>query len=174
MWPMIVAISAATWASAGLIAGDAAGWSAEALGGVLVIYAVLGLAKVPMRAPKRAEPWLSPIIGAATGVVTGATGVFVIPAVPYLQSLGLDKEELVQALGFSFTASSLALAAGLASSGSFHIATAGASVLYTAPALVGVFVGQSLRARVNPAAFRLLFFLGLLVLGGDLMLRSMF
>jgi hypothetical protein len=28
-------------------------------------------------------------------------GVFVIPAVPYLQVIGFDKEELVQALGLS-------------------------------------------------------------------------
>jgi uncharacterized protein len=32
-------------------------------------------------------------------------GVFVIPAVPYLQVIGFDKEELVQALGLSFTVS---------------------------------------------------------------------
>jgi len=40
-----------------------------------------------------------PLIGLATGLVTGSTGVFVIPAVPYLQALDLDKEDLVQALG---------------------------------------------------------------------------
>jgi hypothetical protein len=37
----------------------------------------------------RAEPWLSPLVGLATGLVTGATGVFVIPAVPYLQAPAL-------------------------------------------------------------------------------------
>jgi hypothetical protein len=29
------------------------------------------------------------VVGLATGLVTAATGVFVIPAVPYLQALGL-------------------------------------------------------------------------------------
>ena len=51
--------------------------------------------------------------GAATGVVTAATGVFVIPAVPYLQALDLGREDLVQALGLSFTVSTLALAADM-------------------------------------------------------------
>lgn len=50
---------------------------------------------------------------AATGLVTAATGVFVVPAVPYLAALGLGKEDLVQALGLSFTVSTLALALGL-------------------------------------------------------------
>ncbi|MFO1113179.1 MAG: hypothetical protein U1E38_00515 [Rhodospirillales bacterium] len=53
------------------------------------------------------SPWSAP-----PDLVTGAT-VFVISAVPYLQSLGLDKEELIQALGLSFTVSTMALAAGL-------------------------------------------------------------
>ncbi|ADO41828.1 conserved hypothetical protein [Ketogulonicigenium vulgare Y25] len=53
------------------------------------------------------------MIGAMTGVVTGATGVFMIPSVPYLQALGLTKDWLVQALGLSFTVSTLALAVGL-------------------------------------------------------------
>ncbi len=37
----------------------------------------------------RPERWAGPAVGAATGLATGATGVFVIPAVPYLGSLGL-------------------------------------------------------------------------------------
>ena len=37
------------------------------------------------------------------GLVTGATGVFVIPAVPRLQALGFERDDLVQALCLSFT-----------------------------------------------------------------------
>ena len=62
--------------------------------------------------PARWARWLSPAVGLATGTVTGATGVFMMPAVPYLQALDLEKEELVQALGLSFAVSTLALAAG--------------------------------------------------------------
>ena len=58
----------------------------------------------------RVRPWLSPWIGLFTGLVSGATGVFVFPAVPYLNSINLDKESLIQALGLTFTVSSAALA----------------------------------------------------------------
>lgn len=37
--------------------------------------------------------------GVLIRVITSNTGVFVMPAVPYLQALGLSKDELVQALG---------------------------------------------------------------------------
>ena len=59
-------------------------------------------------APKLWEPILSPVVGAITGLTTAATGVFVIPAVPYLQAIGFEKEELVQALELSFTVSTMA------------------------------------------------------------------
>jgi uncharacterized protein len=173
MWPMLLAICVATWATAGLIAGGSAGRASTALGAALVVYAIIGLARVHLSIPNRTEPWLSPVIGAVTGLVTGATGVFVIPAVPYLQALGLEKDHLIQALGLSFTASTLALAGGLASYGAFHITAAGVSILCTAPALIGMFVGQWVRQKVDPATFRLLFFSGLLILGADLIIRSM-
>jgi uncharacterized membrane protein YfcA len=112
-------------------------------------------------------------VGAATGLVTGATGVFVVPAVPYLGSLGLDRDDLVQALGLSFTVSTLALAGGLAWHGALSMETSGISLLALAPALAGMALGGWLRARVRPETFRLYFFLGLLVLGGELIMRGL-
>jgi uncharacterized membrane protein YfcA len=171
LWPMLLAIFVATCLSTGLITGGNAGRATVALGTALVIYAAVSLAKVQMPVSRRMEPWLSPVVGAATGVVTGATGVFVIPAVPYLQALGLEKDDLVQALGLSFTVSTIALGIGLAASDALHLAALGTSALYTIPALAGMFLGQAIRARVDAATFRLVFFIGLLLLGADLMFR---
>jgi uncharacterized membrane protein YfcA len=168
MWPMLFAISVTTWAGASLIAGVGARHAPMYLGLALVSYAVLGLSKIRMAVNRRYEAWLSPIVGATTGIITGASGVFVIPAVPYLQALGFDKDDLVQVLGLSFTVSTIALALGLASYGAIHANAVGASLLCTAPALAGMFAGQAVRARIDPATFRLLFFIGLLLLGGDL------
>jgi uncharacterized membrane protein YfcA len=113
----------------------------------------------------RHEPWLAPLIGAATGLVTAATGVFVIPAVPYLQGLGLKRDELVQALGMAFTASTVALAASLALHGDFHVGDAQASAYALLPALAGMLAGQWLRGRIAPELFKKCFFTGLFALG---------
>ncbi len=90
------------------------------------------------------EAWASPLVGVATGLVTGATGVFVIPAVPYLQSLRLEKEDLIQALGLSFTVSTAALAIGLLRTGALVSPTAQltGSMLALLPALAGMCIGQ--------------------------------
>ena len=88
--------------------------------------------------------------GLATGVVTGATGVFAIPAVPYLSALGLERDDLVQALGLSFTVSTLALGAGLAWHGAVPLHALGASALALVPAMAGLALGTRLRARVPP------------------------
>jgi len=169
---MLITICLATWAAAGLMTGQGAAHAATWLGVALVVYAMIGFAKIRFPIPGRYEVWLSPVVGAATGVVTGATGVFVIPAVPYLQALGLGKDDLVQVLGLSFTTSTLALAAGLTSRGAFQISDVRISALCVAPALVGMVIGQIVRARVDPATFRLIFFISLLLLGGDLIARS--
>jgi uncharacterized protein len=173
MATMLLAIAAATAAAAGFVANDRSGAASAALGAALVVYAILGLAKLRIAVPARLEPWLSPIIGAATGVVTGATGVLVIPAVPYLQALGLARDDLVQALGLSFTVSTFALGLGLAAHGALHLSSAGLSSLCTLPALLGMAAGQWVRGRVDAATFQRLFLLGLMVLGADLALRSL-
>lgn len=172
MWPMLLMICLVTWVGAGLITDAGAGHAMIALGAALMAYAVIGLARVRLSVPRQYEVWLSPVVGATTGVVTGATGIFAIPAAPYPQALGFDKDDLVQVLDLSFTTSTLALAAGLASYGAFQLSDAGTSVLCALPALAGMRAGRMIRMRVDAATFRVIFLVGLLVLGADLMARS--
>jgi uncharacterized membrane protein YfcA len=138
------------------------------LGAALMAYAVLGLAAAPLAVPRRGEALCSGVTGLITGAITAATGVFVFPAVPYLQALSLRKDELVQALGLSFTVSTVALFGRLALEGSFSAAAlpGGWSWLVALPAaLLGMAAGQMLRGRLNEKNFKRLFFAGLLAIG---------
>jgi hypothetical protein len=47
------------------------------LGIALALYAITGLAALRLFVPKQWEPIFSPIVGAITGLITAATGVFV-------------------------------------------------------------------------------------------------
>jgi uncharacterized protein len=165
LWLMMVGVFVGTIAGIGVLAGDKAGLAGMALGVMLAIYAVVGLAGIKMPAPERRETWLGPVIGATTGVVTGATGVFTIPAVPYLQAIGLERDDLIQALGLSFTVSTIALAIGLWRVDAWHAGSVWASLLALVPALVGMQAGTILRQRISAATFRRVFFVGLLLLG---------
>ncbi|MBE7183926.1 MAG: sulfite exporter TauE/SafE family protein [Methylobacterium mesophilicum] len=171
LWPMMAAIVLGTVPGAALIASGDTRLTASALGAALFLYAALALLLPPFAVPRRLECWLSPPVGLATGVVTGATGVLVIPAVPYLQSLGLSRDDLVQALGLSFTVSTMALALGLFWQNALPSANLGISLLAVPPALLGMWIGQSLRHRIGPALFRRCFLAGLLILGAEMGLR---
>ncbi len=140
-------------------------WAGVCLGAALVAYAAWGLFGTPPAVPARHEGVLGAAVGAITGVITAATGVFVIPAVPYLQALSLGKDGLIQAMGISFSVSTVALAAGLWLTGSYTPGAAGASVLMLAPALAGMALGQWLRERLSARTFRLCFMISLALLG---------
>ena len=92
-------------------------------------------------------------------------GVFNLPALPYLNSLGFSKEELIQALGISFTVSTVALGAALAWRGHYPLVLASGSLAAIIPALAGMWLGQRVRARMHPEVFRRWFFVSLIVLG---------
>jgi uncharacterized membrane protein YfcA len=169
---MMVAVCVGTAAGIGLLTGGASAMANAALGAVLAIYGVIGLMAARFTVSPQAERWLSPTVGLITGVLTGATGVFVIPAVPYFNSLGLEKEDLIQTLGLSFTVSTLALAVGLMATGQFKAAVATSSLLAVLPALGGMFFGQRVRSRLKPEAFRRWFFVGLLILGTYMVVRA--
>jgi uncharacterized membrane protein YfcA len=94
-----------------------------------------------------------------------------ITAVPYLNALKLDREELVQALGLSFLVATVALGLSLAGSNAFTPAQAWQSGLALFPALAGMAVGTALRRRLPAEVFRRWFLVGLLLLGLYLALR---
>jgi uncharacterized protein len=171
---MMLAIIVATVAATSLLTNADARLSSLALGATLIIYAVYTLVSRPRSVPTTHESWLSPLVGAATGAVTGATGVFVIPAVPYLQALGLQKDDLVQALGLSFTVSTIALTAGLAWRGQLQVDHVTMSTLATVPAIAGMWCGQALRDKISPATFRRVFLGCLLLLGAEMVAEPLF
>lgn len=163
--PMQVGVCAGTLAGAWLLGAPAGSWAMAGLGVTLVGYATWSLSGAKVSVPWRTERWLGPLVGALTGVVTAATGVFVVPAVPYLQALGLSRDELIQAMGISFTVSTVVLAMGLLFNGRYAVADASTSLVMLAPALVGMSLGQFLRHKLSPALFRKCFLLSLGALG---------
>jgi hypothetical protein len=144
----------------------------QLLGGLLLAYGVLGLAGWRLPPPSaRAQILAGPAVGAATGLVTGLTGVFVLPALPYLQALQLDRNQMAQALGLSFTTSTIALACLLATRGDMNLVASVHSALAVIPALAGMWVGQKIREGMSEAGFRKCFFLGMVLLGAWLLVR---
>jgi uncharacterized membrane protein YfcA len=173
MWPLLAGICLGTWIGALLLPSCSTAEATVWLGLALAIYAVLGLINMDFSVPPRAESWLGGLVGIATGAVTVATGIFALPGVPFIQALGFDRHKLVQALGLSFTVSTITLAIALAYAGEMRATLAWPSLMALGAALVGMWFGQLLRGKIRAETFRLCFFVGLLLLGAHLALRGL-
>lgn len=172
LWVVMLGVVCGTLAGAGWLTGAHPEYGTALLGIALAIHAATSLASVRLSVAAQSERWLGPIIGVLTGLMSAATGIFAIPAVPYYQAIGLEKEELVQALGLSFTVSTLALAFNLASDSALSLAQAPAAIAALVEACIGMWMGQALRTRMRPETFRIIFLLGLLALGLYLIARA--
>ncbi|HLU03189.1 MAG TPA: sulfite exporter TauE/SafE family protein [Advenella sp.] len=162
---MQLGVLAGTIAGAWLLGAPAGQTAGMALGLALVAYACWGLTGRAIVVSPIVQIWMGPLVGFATGFITAATGVFVVPAVPYLQALQLSRDRLIQAMGVSFTVSTIALALGLWLNQSYAPDAAGISLLMLVPALLGMSLGQTLRHRLPASLFRKVFFCSLVVLG---------
>lgn len=155
----------------GVLTGESPAYATLALGLVLFVYALLGLFKFNMQVSPSSERWSSPVVGGLTGFLAGATGVSSVPSAPYMNSLGLDKDALLQALGLVFTVGTFAMAVGLYLKGRFEFTAAWQSTLCLIPTMLGVVAGQKCRAMLSPDIFKTVFFAGLFALGSYMIAR---
>jgi len=165
LWPLMAGTVVGIWLNAGMLTGPYASYGTIVLGALLVIYAIVGLRKFSFKVARRDEKWIGAIIGLLTGVVSAATGVQVIPSMPFMQAIGMEKNELVQALGVFFTVATLALAFNLTSAGLLSASTALPGAVAMVAAFTGMFIGQAVRSRLEPEAFRRWFLIAMMLLG---------
>jgi uncharacterized protein len=111
------------------------------------------------------ERWANPLVGLASGAVAGITGVAAVPFLPYMQSLDIDRHDLVQALGIMFLFIIGALTVALAVQGAFHLANLLGAIAAIVPTFLGVWLGQKARQAASPETFRRIFLLGMFVIG---------
>lgn len=167
-YPMLLGLVVGSiWSIFPTLGHASGGFHSEALlGGMLALYGIYGLfsKNMPNLAPH--EKWLSPIIGYLGGALTVATGVVVIPVVPYLQSLQLKRDDLVQSLGLAFTVSTICLAVFLYLNPVENTPIDyKLSLVALLPALVGMWAGTKIRYRIPEQKFRKVFFFGLVMFG---------
>jgi len=165
LWPLMIGTAAGIWLNAGALAGPNARYGTIVLGILLMIYAITSLTKFSFHVAPRNEKWVGGIVGVITGAVSAATGVQVIPSMPFMQAIGMEKDELVQALGVFFTVATLALAFNLTAAGLLTAATALPGAVAMAASFAGMFIGQVVRSRLQPEAFRRWFLIAMILLG---------
>jgi uncharacterized protein len=165
LWPFLLALCLTTWAGVTVLARSRSDLFAGLLGVATLVYAVTGLARLELPRPGQREGWLTPLIGAVSGLINGMTGAFVVPGVLYLQSLGLPRDAFIQAMGVLFATSTVALAIALGNSQLLSPDLALLSAGAVIPGLIGMGLGQIVRRRLSESLFRRVFFCALLLMG---------
>jgi uncharacterized membrane protein YfcA len=142
------------------------------LGGFILAFVALSLMRLTPSLPPRWEPWASPVVGFAAGVVGGITNVPGTPLVLYFYALGLSKREFVSAVAFCFVLYKLVQLAAVSWYGLMSMPLLGASLLLTVAALAAFALGLRVQDRLEPRTFNRVVLTFLAALGAWLVLRS--
>jgi len=153
-WPMLLALlpglALGLW-TLSRIDGVQAG---AVLGVMLLLWCAFTIATPDLRLPPRWERPLAPLSGCLTGFINGVTGSQVMPAVPFLMMLNMERNLFVQAINCSFTLSSIVMVIGLGRLGLFSGEEFLISALGTCLVFVGLRAGVAVRDRLSGTWFR--------------------
>lgn len=165
LWPFFLLAAVTVWIGASALTRVDLVWLSALLGLLLMMYSVVNLGGFHFKTSPRHEVWLGPLMGSMNGVFMGMTGSAVVPGVMYLQSLGLSRDVLVQAMGILFMVTTLALGIALQQNAFLTYQNGIVSLLSLVPAVIGMLIGQRLRQNLSEAVFRRVLFISLLLLG---------
>jgi uncharacterized membrane protein YfcA len=142
------------------------------LGVVSIAYSLLLLLKIELSIPEKNERILSVPIGLTNGFLNGLTGTQIIPMLPYLLSLRLDRDGIINAInvGFTLSITVLLIIFGKFNLISFEILKY--SILGAIPVAAGIYLGGKLRHKISEEKFKLAILFLLIIIGANLILNA--
>ncbi len=153
-WPMLLAVipglALGLWTLA-YIDGRLAG---AILGLLMLVWCAFTFTKPELSIAARWERPLAPFSGFITGTINGITGSQVMPMVPFMMMLRLERNLFIQAVNCSFTLSSLVMMLGLAKLGLFSWEDVLISAIGVCFVTLGLSMGAAIRHRLSETLFR--------------------
>jgi hypothetical protein len=142
------------------------------LGVSMILYGLWGLWGGKLRLEHTKSSALA--VGLSTGLINGLTGSQIMPILPYLISLKITKDELVQAINTSFTIASVIMLLGLGRLGLLSTDAMILSAVGVVPVGLGIWLGGRVRRLLPEAVFRRVVMGMLVLLGAGLAARPLF
>lgn len=168
-WTLLITLVPATVLGAQFLAVVDPRISGAVIGTMVVLFC-LSLA-FPMRPQitARRRRYLDPIVGAAAGLVGGASVLTGTVLIAYLMAVNLKKDEFVGTIALMYLISSIPLYLTLSYFGRYDLPTLLISAGLIVPATIGLILGRRVRDRISQTTFQwivagLLFLIGLILI----------
>lgn len=156
-----------------LILNMAGNYAAKIILGILSIaYSLLLLLKIEISIPKNKERILSVPVGLTNGFLNGLTGTQIIPMLPYLLSLKLDRNGMINAINVGFTLSITMLLLIFGRFDLITLETMQYSIIGAIPVAAGIYLGGKLRHKISEERFKLAVLIILIIIGLNLILNA--
>jgi uncharacterized membrane protein YfcA len=171
-WPVYLAAIPGLLGGLWLLNALQSSKSRAILGIVLCVYAAWALIQSDFRLTGSLERWLGVPVGFVTGFVNGISGSQVMPILPYLLSLHLDKKLFVTSINLSFTLSSLIMLVGLRRIGLLNSQIILIAISGIIPVALGIYLGGLIRQSISEKHYRTIVLVFLFVLGISLIVKA--
>lgn len=145
------------------------------LGCIVTAFAASNMWKpdMPPLSPKT-RLWAGPLAGVTGGLLGGLSTVWGPPIIMYLVMLRLPKDIWVRSVGLIYITGAVPLAGFYWANGVLNPTNVYLSTAACLPGIIGVLVGERLRARINEDAFRRAMLVLLFLIGLNLIRRAVF
>jgi len=173
LWSFLAAAAVGIWFGVGVLAGAKSETLTLLLGATLCTYVAVTMLRAQLPPPGRHEPWLSPLMGGLGGLMFGMTGIMIVPSILYLQTLDMTRHVFVQALGITFVTITVMLGLSLTGRSLMTQDLALMSLAAVVPTALGLALGRRYRHHISEQRFKRIFLIALLVIGLDMLARSL-
>lgn len=144
------------------------------LGVVMLSYGIWALKNEIVPITERQEKLLLAPVGFISGIVNGVTGSQLMPIMPYLLSVKMDRDIFIQTINCAFTLNTLVMIAGLGKLGLVTLPVLYLSGAGIIPVALGIFLGGLLRKRITDVIYRKAVLVLLVIMGFNLLMMTVF
>ncbi len=170
-WPLYLSALPGLYVGVSLLHQTGNSIAKAVLGALSIAYSLYLLLDVNISVGNKYERFLNVPVGIVNGFLNGLTGTQVMPMLPYLISLQLHRDLLINAINIGFTVSTLVLLALLGKFDFLSLDIIGISVIGIVPVALGIYLGSKLRYHISEGRFRIAVLIILMIIGLNLILN---
>ena len=140
----------------------------------MLSYGIWALKNEIVPITERQEKLLLAPVGFISGIVNGVTGSQLMPIMPYLLSVKMERDVFIQTINCAFTLNTLVMIAGLGKLGLVTLPVLYLSGAGIIPVALGMFLGGLLRKRITDVIYRKAVLVLLVIMGFNLLMMTVF